>query len=322
MTVVEGFRRRARTYGGTVNFAPAAISSARRPTASPGAVEAAKASDLVVAVLGEPQELSGEAASRAHLTFINKQPQLLDALIAAGKPIVLLIVAGRPVELGRFAEKVPAIMMAWFPGTEAGPALADVVFGDVGPSGRLPVSYPRTVGQLPLYYNRLPTGRPTRDNRFTLGYMDESVTPLYPFGYGLSYTRFAYSDVSIAKTKLEPGEVVEVGVTLANTGARAGQEVAALCPRSGGEPLAAGARTQGLRKVALEPGESGRITLRVPVERSASMATTAPISWRPARSSSSSAARRWRPPAGSIEIVGDLHVLPGERKAAKRGSLN
>ncbi len=324
VSVVEGFRRRARTFGGTVNFTPGCDLFCTTTEGFSRAVEAAKASDLVVAVLGEPHEASGEAASRAHLTFINKQPQLLDALIATGKPIVLLIVAGRPVELGRFAEKVPAIMMAWFPGTEAGPALADVLFGDVSPSGKLPVSYPRTVGQLPLYYGRLPTGRPTRsDNRFTLGYLDEAVTPLYPFGYGLSYTRFAYSDVSVAKTKLEPGEVVEVSVTLANTGARAGQEVAQLYVR---DPVASRSRPvrelKAFEKVALEPGERKRITLRVPVDALGFHGDDGTYFVEAGEIQLFVGGSSLAPPAGSIEIVGDLHVLAGERKAAKRGSLN
>ena len=114
-----------------------------------------------------------------------------------------MIVGGRPLELGPVAESIPSILMAWYPGTEAGPAVADVLFGDVNPSGKLPVTWPRAIGQLPIYYNRLPTGRPTLpNNRFTLHYIDEAITPLYPFGWGLSYTQFAYSDAAIAQKQI------------------------------------------------------------------------------------------------------------------------
>ncbi len=324
VSVVEGFRRRAQGTGTQINFAPGCDLFCTKTDGFAQAVEAAKASDLVVAVVGEPHEASGEAASRARLTFLNKQPELLDALVATGKPVVLLIVAGRPVELGRFADQIPAIMLAWFPGTEAGPALTDVLFGDYSPSGKLPVTYPRTVGQLPIYYNRLPTGRPTRsDNRFTLGYMDEAVTPLYPFGYGLSYTRFTYSDVTVAKSKLAPNETLDVTVTLTNAGARAGQEVVQLYTR---DPVASRSRPlrelKAFDKVMLQPGESRRVTLSVPVEQlgfhgedGVYFVEAGEIQLFVGGSSEAG-------PAGSVEIVGGARIMPGERKAARRGSLN
>jgi len=220
----------------------------------------------VVAVIGEYEKASGEAASRAYLTPVGRQLDLVEALVATGKPVVLVVVAGRPVELGRVGERIPAILMGWFPGTEAG-AIADVLFGDFNPSGKLPVSWPRTVGQLPLAYNRLPTGRPPlAANRYTLGYIDEGVTPLFPFGHGLSYTTFAYSDLTVAKPSLGAGEAVEVQVTIRNTGTRAGQEVVQLYVR---DPVASRSRPvrelKAFEKIALQPGEARTVTLRVPV---------------------------------------------------------
>ena len=222
----------------------------------------------MIAVFGEPQELSGEAASRAHLELNGKQIEVLEELAKTGKPVALVIIGGRPQVLGPVAERIPAILMAWYPGTEAGPAVADVLFGDVSPSGKLPLTWPRATGQLPLYYNRLPTGRPTLpDNRFTLQYIDEAITPLYPFGWGLSYTQFSYSDAAMAQKQLDQGGVLEVSVSVKNTGAREGQEVVQLYTR---DPVASRSRPlrelKAFEKIALQAGETKRVTLRVPVE--------------------------------------------------------
>jgi beta-glucosidase len=219
-----------------------------------------------VAVVGEYEKASGEAASRAYLTPGGRQMELLEALVATGKPLVVVVVAGRPLEFGHLSERIPAILMAWFPGSEAG-AVADVLFGDVNPSGKLPVSWPRTVGQLPMAYNRLPTGRPPRaDNRYTLGYIDEALTPLFPFGFGLSYTRFAYSDLSVSKPQLSSSDTLEVKVTIRNIGDRAGQEVVQLYVR---DPVASRSRPvrelKAFEKVALQPGEARTVSLQVPV---------------------------------------------------------
>jgi beta-glucosidase len=268
VTVLQGIRQRAASAGITVNHAPACDLFCRNTDGLQAAVDAAKSSDLVIAVFGEPQELSGEAASRTRLTLNGRQAEVLEALAATGKPVALVIIAGRPMELGQLADKIPSIVMAWYPGTEGGPAVADVLFGDTNPSGKLPLSWFRTVGQLPYYYNRLPSGRPTlANNRFTLQYIDEAITPLYPFGWGLSYTSFAYKDAAIAKPRLGAGDVLEVSVDLANTGARDGQEVAQLYTR---DPVATRSRPlrelKAFEKVALKPGETKRITLRVTVE--------------------------------------------------------
>jgi beta-glucosidase len=268
VTVLQGIRQRAASAGIRVDHAPACDLFCRNTDGLQAAVDAAKSADLVIAVFGEPQELSGEAASRTRLTLNGRQAEVLEALAATGKPVALVIIAGRPMELGQLADRIPSIVMAWYPGTEGGPAVADVLFGDANPSGKLPLSWFRTVGQLPYYYNRLPSGRPTlANNRFTLQYIDEAITPLYPFGWGLSYTSFTYKDAAIAKPRLAAGDTLEVSVNLANTGARDGQEVAQLYTR---DPVATRSRPlrelKAFEKVALKPGETKRITLRVPVE--------------------------------------------------------
>ena len=268
ITILEGIRQRARSAGIAVSHAPACDLMCGSTEQLPAALEATKNADLVIAVFGEPQELSGEAASRAHLELSGKQAEVLEALAATGKPIALVIMGGRPQVLGPLAERIPSILMAWYPGTEGGHAVADVLFGDFNPSGKLPVTWPRATGQLPLYYNRLPSGRPTRtDNRFTLQYIDEAISPLYPFGWGLSYTQFAYSAPVIARQKLDTDGTLEVSVNVTNQGQRDGQEVVQLYTR---DPVASRSRPlrelKAFEKISLEPGETKRVTLRVPVQ--------------------------------------------------------
>lgn len=268
VTILEGIRRRAQGTGITVRHEPACDLFCRDTSGLQAALDAAKQSDVVIAVFGEPQELSGEAASRARLDLNGKQIEVLEELAKTGKPVALVLMGGRPQVLGSVAERIPAILMAWYPGTEAGPAVADVLFGDVSPSGKLPLTWPRATGQLPLYYNRLPTGRPTlENNRFTLQYIDEAIAPLYPFGWGLSYTQFSYSDAAMAQKQLDQGGVLEVAVSVKNAGAREGQEVVQLYTR---DPVASRSRPlrelKAFEKIALKPGETKRVTLRVPVE--------------------------------------------------------
>ena len=268
VTILQGIRQRAQSAGIAVTHAPACDLMCRSMEQLPAALETAKNADLVIAVFGEPQELSGEAASRVNLELSGKQIEILEALAATGKPIALVIMGGRPQVLGPVADRVPSILMAWYPGTEGGNAVADVLFGDVNPSGKLPLTWPRATGQLPMYYNRLPSSRPTiPDNRFTLQYIDEEITPLYPFGWGLSYTQFAYSDATIARQRLDAGDALEVSVSVTNKGSRAGQEVVQLYTR---DPVASRSRPlrelKAFEKISLKPGETKRVTLRVPVE--------------------------------------------------------
>ncbi|PVE26041.1 beta-glucosidase BglX [Microvirga sp. KLBC 81] len=268
VTILQGIRQRAQSAGIAVNHAPACDLMCRSTEQLPAAIETAKKADLVIAVFGEPQELSGEAASRAYLDLSGRQKEILEALADTGKPIALAIIGGRPQILNSLAERIPSIVMAWYPGTEGGNAVADVLFGDVSPSGKLPLTWPRATGQLPMYYNRLPSSRPTLpNNRFTLQYIDEAIAPLYPFGWGLSYTQFAYSDGTIGQKQLDAGQMLDVSVNVTNKGSRAGQEVVQLYIR---DPVASRSRPlrqlKAFEKISLNPGETKRVTLRVPVE--------------------------------------------------------
>jgi beta-glucosidase len=244
------------------------------------AVALAKQADVAILALGESSSwMEGEAASRAYLGFTGKQEELLEAVVATGKPVILVVLAARPLELRWAAEHVPAIIEAWSPGIEAGPALVDVLFGDVNPSGKLPASFPRAVGQEPLYYAQLPTGRPATgvdlsrmpeitDERFVSRYMDEQNSALFPFGWGLSYTRFAYSQPAVSRAEVPVGEVlgsraspvVTVGVDVRNTGSVAGTEVVQLYIRNTAASVEQPVRElKGFARVALAPGESRHI---------------------------------------------------------------
>jgi beta-glucosidase len=266
VTILDGVTERARASGISVVHAAGCDLYCQSADGFPAAIEAARTSDMVVAVLGEPRDLSGEGASRAHLRMPGRQYELLDALVATGKPIALVLMAGRPLELDSAVGAVSSILMAWYPGTEGGPAIADVLFGDANPSGKLPHTYPRTVGQVPIHYDRLPSGRPTEaGNRFTLKYIDEDIRPLFPFGWGLSYTRFAYSNFEIVTPKVRASEAVEIRVTVANTGSRAGKEVVQLYVRdlvaSRSRPVR---QLKAFEKIALAPSEARTVTFRVP----------------------------------------------------------
>lgn len=207
--------------------------------------------DVIVAVFGEKRDEAGEAASRTSIDLPPDQQRQLEALVDTGKPVVLVVVSGRPLSISWAAEHVPSIVQAWFLGSEAGNALADVLFGVVNPSGKLPVTVPRTAAQAPIYYAHLPTGRPAR-HRFTNRYQDVPVGPLYPFGHGLSYTQFEYSDLRV--------DSESVSATVKNIGKRAGDEIVQMYVRdvvgSVSRPVK---ELKGFRRVALQPGESVRV---------------------------------------------------------------
>jgi beta-glucosidase len=244
------------------------------------AVEAAKQSDVAILALGEPANwMEGEAASRVHLGFTGNQEKLLEAIVATGKPVVLVVLSGRPLELKWAAEHVPAILQAWSPGIEAGPAVADVLFGDVNPSGKLPSSFPRAVGQEPLYYAQLPTGRPAghvdlthmpsnSQEKFVSRYVDEQNSALFPFGWGLSYTRFHYSTPTLSKDEIPLQEVLTnhtpvttVGIDVTNTGSVAGTEVVQLYIRNTEASVEQPVRElKGFARVELAPGETKHLT--------------------------------------------------------------
>ena len=234
------------------------------PATIESAVQAAQQADVVVIVLGEPGGMTGEASSRAFLDLPGKQEQLLEAVVATGKPVALVLESGRPLDIRWAAEHVPAIIQAWYPGTEAGNAIADVLFGDATPSGRLPISWPRSVGQIPVYYNHKNTGRPGSPDRWHTGYLDESKEPLFPFGYGLSYTTFSYSNLRVLSPQVTAGGTLRVETTVQNTGQHAGTEVAQLYIHDRVAPRSPRVRElKGIQRITLQPGESKQVEFTV-----------------------------------------------------------
>jgi beta-glucosidase len=218
---------------------------------------AAKDSDLVIAVLGETASMSGEGASRATLELPGMQQQMLEAAAAAGKPIVVVLENGRPLDIRWAAAHVGAILEAWYPGTEGGNAVADVLFGDVNPGGKLPVSWPRTAGQEPLYYNHNLTHDPEDRPSFTSRYWDLSTKPLYPFGYGLSYSTFKFSNLRLSKERMKPEQSTEVQVDVTNTSTVAGDAVAQIyIHQQAGSASRPVRQLKGFRRIALQPGET------------------------------------------------------------------
>ena len=235
------------------------------------ALNMAKDADVIVAALGETAEMSGESSSRTQLELPKSQQDLLDALKKTGKPIVLVLFTGRPLVLNNEAAKADAILNVWFPGSEAGYAVSDVLFGKVNPSGKLPMSFPRSVGQIPVYYNHKTTGRPQSQEdvfeKFKSVYLDEKNSPLYPFGFGLSYTTFNYSDISLSNTQLKGNETLKATVTLTNTGKYDGAEVVQLyiCDVVGSitRPVK---ELKGFQKIFLKAGESKIVTFDITPE--------------------------------------------------------
>jgi beta-glucosidase len=244
------------------------------------ALEVGRRADLIIACLGEDAGLSGESHSRAFLDLPGAQQQLLDQLVATGTPLVAVVFAGRPLTLQPVVDAAWAVLLAWHPGTMGGPALVDLLFGDEAPSGRLPVSLPRSVGQLPIYYNRkntgrppnsdapsLPTGTPLDPSGFSASYLDVDHRPLFPFGFGLSYTHFAYSGLHLSTTLLEPGATLVATVTLRNTGHHQGVEVVQLYVRDLVASLVRPVRElKGFQRVALEPDEQREVSFSLAAE--------------------------------------------------------
>ncbi|NZA27405.1 beta-glucosidase BglX [Luteimonas sp. SJ-92] len=232
------------------------------------ALEAARRADAVVLFLGESQEMSAEANNRTTLDLPGVQEQLARAVHATGKPVVAVLFGGRPLSVNWLHENVPAIMMAWFPGTEAGHALADVLLGGHAPGGKLPVTFPRNVGQVPIHYNHKNTGRPPdADDKYTAKYLDVHWSPLYPFGHGLGYTSFRYDALRVDAPRIRRGDAVEVEVRVTNTGRRAGEEVVQLYLRDDVASVTRPVKElRGFQRVALQPGESRRVRFRLEPE--------------------------------------------------------
>jgi beta-glucosidase len=262
------------TNAGGTNVASAAnIAAARSATAPVGAdsieeaVRVAREADVVILAVGETAEMSGEAASRTSLDLPGRQTELIQAIHQTGKPYVVVLMNGRPLSINWLAENAPAILETWFAGTQSGHAIADVLFGDVNPGGKLPVTFPRHVGQTPIYYNHKSTGRPPTDQKYTSKYLDVPVTPLYPFGYGLSYTQFQLRDLRLSSQSIPTDGQLTVSVELENTGQRAGDEVVQLYIR---DTAASRARPikelKGFERVSLRPGEKRRVEFRLAPE--------------------------------------------------------
>ena len=281
VTLRKAMEERCRQAGCSLDYQKGTEIDGSSEAGFAAATEAARQADVVVLALGEGQGMSGEAASRTELDLPGNQHNLLEAITKIGKPSVLVVFSGRPLVLDWAAAHVPAILEAWFLGDEVGPALAGVLFGDVNPSGRVPISFPRAVGQEPLYYAQLPTGRPAdgrdlvpsdgaKGTKFFSRYLDVRNDALFPFGYGLSYTRFSYSDVTVSAATLplsrangpdHASPLIRVTATLKNTGSRAGTEVAQLYVNNNGASVSQPVRLlKGFQRVTLKPGESKQIT--------------------------------------------------------------
>lgn len=230
------------------------------------AIEAAGKADVVVAVVGEAAEMSGESASRTTLDLPGSQRELIEALVKTGKPLVVVLLNGRPLALPWLHEQAPALLEAWFAGTEAGNAIADVLFGNYNPSGKLTTSFPRSVGQVPIYYNHKNTGRPYEGGnpKFKSNYLDEVNEPLYPFGYGLSYTTFTYDTVKLSQTTLRPGQSITASIMVKNAGNMAGEETVQLYIRDLVGSVARPVKElKGFQKVQLNAGELKKVEFTI-----------------------------------------------------------
>lgn len=259
------FEQRATIFGKGLHRDP-------RPTSEilQDALNAASQADVIVAALGESAEMSGESSSRSDIEIPQTQQDLLKALLKTGKPVVLVLFTGRPLAIKWENEEVPAILNVWFGGTEAGHAIADVLFGDVNPSGKLSTTWPQNVGQVPLYYNHKNTGRPLEGpwfQKFRSNYLDVSNDPVYPFGYGLSYSHFTYSEMKVSSTTLKGAQTLKATVTVSNDGSRAGKEVVQLYIRDlVGSITRPVKELKGFQKIALNAGESRQVSFEITPE--------------------------------------------------------
>ena len=246
---------------------PAPWKDAQKQEEFDKALSLARSSDVVVMVLGEHEEMSGEAASQSTLDLPGRQLELLKAVSGLGKPVVLVLINGRPLEISWAASNISAILEAWHPGAEGGNAVADVLYGDAAPGGKLPVTWPRSAGQIPIYYAHNITQEPATKKNFTSRYWDIPTSPLYPFGHGLSYTTFSFSNLRVSKPELKVGESTEVLVDVENTGRRTGDEVAQLYIHqrygSSSRPVR---ELKGFERITLAPGQKRtvRFTLGKP----------------------------------------------------------
>lgn len=270
VTVLEGLQARA-ADGVQVTYAKGAsyeFGDAGKTDGFAEALAAARNADAVVAVMGEKWDMTGEAASRTSLDLPGNQQALLEQLVATGKPVVLVLMSGRPNTIEWADRNVPAILEAWYPGTSGGHAVADVLLGDYNPSGKLPVTFPRTVGQVPIHYDMKRTGRPIElgppNTKYVSRYLQTPNDPLYRFGHGLSYTSFSYSPVSLSASSMRAGGAINATATITNTGERAGEEVVQLYVQDlVGSVTRPVQELKGFEKITLQPGESRQVSFTV-----------------------------------------------------------
>ncbi len=235
-----------------------------QPASIDDAVRTASKSDVVVLFVGELAAMSGEASSRSSLDLPGDQMKLIDAVVATRKPVVLVLESGRPLDIRWAPQKVSAIVQAWFLGVEAGNAIAHTLLGDASPSGRLPLSWPRSVGEIPTYYNHKSTGRPTAPDRWHTGYLDQGSAPLFPFGYGLTYTKFSYGNLKMESPAVAANGTLRVSADILNTGAREGTEVVQLYVHDRVAPTSRPVRElKGFQRVSLAPGEHKTVEFTV-----------------------------------------------------------
>ncbi len=259
----ESFEQRATMFGKTLHR-----DSRTTQELLQEALRAAAKADVIVAALGEAAEMSGESSSRTNLEIPDTQKELLKALLKTGKPVVLVLFNGRPLSITWENANVPAIVNAWFGGTEAGNAVADVLFGDVNPSGKLTATFPQNVGQVPLYYAHKTTGRPLAEGKwfekFKSNYLDVSNEPLYAFGYGLSYTTFSYGEVKLSSNSITQNDSLKISCTITNTGAREGEEIVQLYVQDVVGSVTRPVRElKGFEKIKLKAGESKEVTFTI-----------------------------------------------------------
>jgi len=229
------------------------------------ALKNSKDADVIVAVVGEASEFAGEASSKTDISIPQSQKKLINALVDTGKPVVLVLFSGRPLTISDEFNLPVSILQVWNPGVEAGNAIADVLFGDYNPSGKLTASWPRNVGQIPIYHSMKNTGRPAPTNqfeKFKSNYLDSEISPLFPFGYGLSYTSFEYSEIAVDKNNLKQGESINVSVTVKNTGDYDGEEVVQLYLKDEVRSITPPVRQlKGFQKIFLKKGASKTVTI-------------------------------------------------------------
>ena len=259
----SAFEERATMFGRSMHR------DARSPQALiDEALSAASKADVIIAALGESSEMSGESSSRSDIEIPQLQKNLLAALLKTGKPVVLVLFTGRPLVIKAEKETVPAILNVWFGGSETGNAIADVLFGDVNPSGKLTTTFPQNIGQVPIYYAHKNTGRPLPEGKwfekFRSNYLDVSNDPLYPFGYGLSYTKFTYGEVKLSNTSLNASGSITASVMVTNSGIVAGKEVVQLYIRDlVGTITRPVKELKGFQKIMLQPGETKTVTFTI-----------------------------------------------------------